>query len=477
MRTRAQLFAYFTLAFGIAWTGVLLVASRTGLPAAPIDVSAANRYLVFLAMLAGPSLACLGLTAAVDGRRGLRELASSLGRWRIGGRWYAALAITPAILVLTLGALSLVSPRFAPAILASAAPGQVLAFAAIAGLGAGLFEELGWTGYVTPRLLQRHGWLRAGLLFGPWWMAWHVLPDYWGGAGYGSLWGAHILEWALALTAFRVLMTWVYDHTRSLLLGVLMHASFTGSQALLWPASAARADELLWYGLFVAGLWMVVAVVALGSHVRACSASHAERVRSMPGDALVREPIFDVTHAITIDAPPDQVWPWLAQMGAGRAGWYSYDRIDNGGRPSAVRLVPEHLQIRPGDVQPAVPGASREFLVVAVDPPRSLVVTVPGGGGTPIMTWEHHLERGDGGRTRLLTRGRVSSAWKQMARGASTTGGELLFIERVYHLLGRLPDGLLIAVAGAGHWIMEARHLRGIKLRAERNLRAPDAAL
>jgi len=52
-------------------------------------------------------------------------------------------------------------------------------------------------------------------------------------------------------------------------------------------------------------------------------------------DALVPEPIFASTHAITIDAPPERVWPWIAQMGTGRAGWCSWDAIDNGGTADA----------------------------------------------------------------------------------------------------------------------------------------------
>ena len=113
---------------------------------------------------------------------------------------------------------------------------------------------MGWSGFATPRLLERYPWPRAGLVLGVVWAAWHGLADYyWGGAVHGPLWGLHFLEWVAALAAFRVLMTWVYAGTRSLLLGVLLHASFTGSQVLLWPA-ARPAEELLWYGLFACAL-------------------------------------------------------------------------------------------------------------------------------------------------------------------------------------------------------------------------------
>jgi hypothetical protein len=75
---------------------------------------------------------------------------------------------------------------------------------------------------------------------------------------------------------------------------------------------------------------------------RSVSASLLERTRALPGDEVIPAPIGSHTHAITIHRSPRDVWPWLAQMGAGRrAGWYSYDLLDNGRQPSAGRIVPE----------------------------------------------------------------------------------------------------------------------------------------
>ncbi|HYB37348.1 MAG TPA: hypothetical protein VEF72_17440 [Mycobacterium sp.] len=71
--------------------------------------------------------------------------------------------------------------------------------------------------------------------------------------------------------------------------------------------------------------------------------------RHLPGDDLVGTPIVAGTRAITIDAPPELVWPWLIQQGFGRAGWYSY-RIDNAWRPSPERIVPELQHLSVGDV-------------------------------------------------------------------------------------------------------------------------------
>ena len=99
---------------------------------------------------------------------------------------------------------------------------------------------------------------------------------------------------------------------------------------------------------------------------RSVRATDLERTRGLPGDELIAEPIGTLTHAITIRRPAREVWPWLVQMGAGsRAGWYSYDIIDNGRQRSAGRIVAELQHIGVGTLFPAVPGATDGFHVLA----------------------------------------------------------------------------------------------------------------
>src|SRR5688500_20401961 len=107
-----------------------------------------------------------------------------------------------------------------------------------------------------------------------------------------------------------------------------------------------------------------------------CVPTVLDKRRLLPGDAMISDPIFTSTHAITINAPPEQVWPWIAQMGAGRAGWYSWDAIDNGGTPSATSIMPAFQTVVSGDVMPAIPGATDAFVVAAVDAPRDLVLKI-----------------------------------------------------------------------------------------------------
>jgi len=94
-------------------------------------------------------------------------------------------------------------------------------------------------------------------------------------------------------------------------------------------------------------------------------------VRELPGDQLVPgAPVLD-TRSIEIDAPPSDVWPWLLQMGYGRAGWYSYDTIDMVGA-SSRRIVPEWQSLAIGDVVPTHPGGG--FVVRGLERDRALVL-------------------------------------------------------------------------------------------------------
>ncbi len=180
----------------------------------------------------------------------------------------------------------------------------------------------------------------------------------------------------------------------------------------------------------------------------------------MPGDSMIPDPMASFTRAVTVAVPPKRVWPWLLQMGAGRAGWYSYDRVDNGGEPSAWRVLPEHQSVAVGDILPALPGAEDAFVVDTLDPERELLLTVPFPDGEVMVTWDFVLNPLGSDQTRLVVRGRVALGWP--GRPSGTRG-----IELAYRLLAVIPKPFMLAVAGFGHGIMEAKMLRGIKQRAE----------
>ncbi len=100
-------------------------------------------------------------------------------------------------------------------------------------------------------------------------------------------------------------------------------------------------------------------------------ASDDEVTRALPGDEIQPRPLFNATRAVTIHARPEQVWPWLVQIGYKRAGWYGYDFIDNAGIPSANRIIPEWQHLKVGDTVPIWKGIN--FKVAAVEPNRCVV--------------------------------------------------------------------------------------------------------
>jgi membrane protease YdiL (CAAX protease family) len=272
------LLSYYTLMFAISWGGILLVVGGPGGLPATKEQAETLMLFVLLALFAGPSVAGLVLTGLVYGRVGFRDLFTRMRRWRVGARWYTlALLSAPLLVSGTLLALSLAFPEFLPRILTTNDKVSLLLFGIGWGLvGGGLLEELGWTGFAVPTLLrQRHGVLSTGLIVGLLWGAWHYLVAYWGsGTSSGALSLAVFLPalvfYVGSLPAYRVLMVWVYERTgESLLLAMLMHASFSASMLILQPLGLALVPGLTWNLVLAVALWVVVAVVAVvsGGHL------------------------------------------------------------------------------------------------------------------------------------------------------------------------------------------------------------------
>ena len=100
-------------------------------------------------------------------------------------------------------------------------------------------------------------------------------------------------------------------------------------------------------------------------------ATDGEVAREMPGDEIVARPVFNATRAVTVNARPEDIWPWLVQIGFGRAGWYSYDILDNLGRHSSEQILPEYQTLEPGDLIPF--GTWRGFRSIRErDPPQRI---------------------------------------------------------------------------------------------------------
>lgn len=262
--SRHALLIYFVLTLAISWGGLLVIIDPSGFlgtAAAPAE----QMPILILAMLLGPTIAGLLMTALVYGRAGFVDLLSRLRCWRVGAGWYWIAVLTaPGIVAISLLLLSRFSPAFVPGIVTSADKVTPLVFALVAGILVGIFEELGWTGFAIPRLRLRYGVLETGVILGLVWGLWHM-PLFTASARASQSISPFLVLAVLLfsfLPAFRVLMVWVYDRTGSLLVAMLMHASQTAT-TFVFAISATAMETVVSDLVYTAGLWIFIAVVAL----------------------------------------------------------------------------------------------------------------------------------------------------------------------------------------------------------------------
>jgi hypothetical protein len=162
---------------------------------------------------------------------------------------------------------------------------------------------------------------------------------------------------------------------------------------------------------------VIVALVALGlgffglfrSWQLRWGATREEIVRNMPGDEVVPHPTFNATRAVAINAQPEDIWPWIVQIGFGRGGWYTWDFLDNLGHHSAERIVPEFQHIQVGDLIPLGPGANSGMRVKGFVVDRWILWW---DKKNELTTWIWTLEPMSDGTTRLVTRVRLGSSWR-----------------------------------------------------------------
>ena len=185
-------------------------------------------------------------------------------------------------------------------------------------------------------------------------------------------------------------------------------------------------------------------------------ATAAEANGPYPGGGLIPDGTRSGTMAVTIDAPRSRVWAWLAQMGTDRAGWYSWDRLDNFGRASARTIHPEWQDIAVGDHLAGTPDGSQWWEVAALEPERFLGLRMsldlrgrpfdPAGQRPRYFTdslWGFELKDAAGGRTRLV----VSGYWSFRPKW--------------------LQPILSILLLEPSHWVMQTRQFTNLKRRAE----------
>ncbi len=238
-------FILLTLAWSWSiWSLLFLLIEQGGLLNDPPPLA----YVVAAVGGCGPSLSGLLLTHLIYGREGMKALGARL-RSVPAGHWWLALLIIPCISALTPLLRSLAGHAVdSRAMLGLIAPGLGI------GLAAGLMEEVGWRGFLLPHLLKRHTPLVSSLLIGLIWGGlWHGYADYFGIAGEGpAVWLVILLLGPGVLTAWSLILTWVYGRTRgSLLLSILMHASISSSALIFGQKYASDGEQLIWTAISV----------------------------------------------------------------------------------------------------------------------------------------------------------------------------------------------------------------------------------
>ena len=258
---RHPIIAFIVLTYALAWI------IESPLVLLRDSVTASDPLGLFLVILASnvPSVVAIVLTAIVFGRGALRRLLGRLLIWRVNPLWYLVVILGPVALAggtvglnTLLGgpALSLGMPLLGAAVF--------LAFSIFPGSALG--EEIGWRGYVLPRLQSRMSALSASLLLAPIWALWHLPLWLTGAPGRTPLIYVGFVVSAFALS---VLLSWVYNSTGgSLLLVVLLHATISLPITLLYDALGSRVTVpvLLYFGLMVVTA-IVVIIVAGPEHL------------------------------------------------------------------------------------------------------------------------------------------------------------------------------------------------------------------
>lgn len=168
-------------------------------------------------------------------------------------------------------------------------------------------------------------------------------------------------------------------------------------------------------------------------------ATKVETSQALIGDEIVQEPHFVATRAITIAAPPAEVWKWIIQIGSARAGWYSLDLIDNANKPSSTDILPEFQKIELDYFIPFTPDQKNGMWVKDYHAFDYILWWDHKGKGT----WGWFLHPTVDGSTRLLSRLR--------------TKYDLSFPWIIYYLIYDFGD-----------IIMMSKCMKGIKARAEK---------
>ncbi len=240
---------FFVLAYAVTWTCFISLATLAISMRTPLGV-----LLVLLGAFA-PGLIALSLTARAEGGPGMRALLGRILRWRVAAQWYLFAVGYIAAIKLTVALVHRVATGVWPPF--GDEPWYLILGAIVVSTPVQAGEEIGWRGYVLPRLTRRFGLARASILLGVIWACWH-LPQFF--IPESDTFGQSFFVFVLQVTALSVAMAWLYAHTNgSLLLVMLMHAAVNNSKDIVPSAVPGATNPLGLNASLVA--WLTVTLL------------------------------------------------------------------------------------------------------------------------------------------------------------------------------------------------------------------------
>lgn len=252
---------FFVLTYAVTWTCFISLATLAVSTRTPVGA------LVVLLGVFAPGLVALSLTARAEGGPGVRALLGRILRWRVAAQWYLFAAGYIAAIKLTVALVYRVATGVWPPF--GHEPWYLILGAIVVSTPVQAGEEIGWRGYVLPRLTRRFGLARASILLGVIWACWHLpqffIPD-------SDTYGQSFFVFVLQVTALSVAMAWLYAHTNgSLLLVMLMHAAVNNSKDIVPSAVPGATNPLGLNASLVA--WLTVTLLWI------CAAYFLARMR------------------------------------------------------------------------------------------------------------------------------------------------------------------------------------------------------
>lgn len=256
---RQPVVSYFILVLLISWGGSILGGMKL---LQGVELELKDALPMAVAMLGAPCFVGIAWTYICDGKKGLQDLFARMTNWRVGARWYAVLFIFPVlILVIILSLSMLVVPELKP---------TFLQIGILFGLSAGFLEEIGWMGFVYPKMRLRFSILRASIYLGLIHALWHGVADFLGNFySFGENWLPYFAGFFVFVVALRVIIAWVYENTGSLLLAQLIHASSSGFLSIFVARTELSGETwYIFYAAYAVVIWLVAAIIILRNEGR-----------------------------------------------------------------------------------------------------------------------------------------------------------------------------------------------------------------